>query len=137
MPEEQLISWLKNWQLDLKWKKDSLPRPLIEELINIAIKHYIEFQALHRYLINDQIPISNFDIKECPIEKWLTKYKNKFNQKSLDKVYKVHQEQHQLAHKIIDLIKAKKHTEASKQFKEFEEIRKTILKNLLLTILKS
>ncbi|WP_419420143.1 EAL domain-containing protein [Legionella sp. D16C41] len=134
MPADKLIDWLRNWKLDPSWRKNKLSKKIINELLIIAINHYMEFQTIPRYLKDKTILLPNLNLSACAIDKWLLKYKQRLNPKAFNQLYKLHEKYHKLANKIVDLANLNEYEEAHHALEKFEALRRLLLHHLIQTI---
>lgn len=135
LPATELIPWLRAWKLDQRWRKNSFSSREINDLINAAVKHYIQMESIQNSIDRDPNVLLNLNFAACPVEKWLIKHKQQFEDKEIfDKVFILHQKQHAMAREIIELVKLDQLKKAYEQSRELEMLRGVLLKDMVTAV---
>nr|WP_241480464.1 bifunctional diguanylate cyclase/phosphodiesterase [Legionella norrlandica] len=132
MSAAELIPWLKTWRLGSEWGENRFSRKILKELVGAAIKHYLILQSIGFYIQNYQYPKPKLASQACPIERWLLKNQQQFqDNKKLKIIYDMHQKQHELGSEIIQLIDLGQKEQAYKQLACLDDLRSMLLKELV------
>jgi len=134
-PAASIITWLKTWNPAPSLKQKRFSTAELESLIKQDIQHYINFNAIHYYLNDKNIPLIDFNYSSCKFGQWLTDHQHIFkNTTSFKRFDNLHKLIHKQAIEIIELANNGKEAQANSAFLKLIKNRRDFIYQLIKSV---